>query len=80
MEERYELIATRVPPGDNWVLVGNKDEEVIEGLVPTLTTYLRQTGFKGEYKLSPLQGELFAIFQEEVPKPEPQVWDLYGEY
>ena len=35
MEERYELIATRVPPGDNWVLVGDKDEEVIEGLVPS---------------------------------------------
>ena len=46
-QEFTEHIATRVPPGDNWEL--NIDlGVVIEGLVPTLTTYLRKTKFVAE--------------------------------
>ena len=79
--EENKLIATRVPPGDNWELVIDK-ETVIEGLVQTLTQYMRKTKFKGHYRLEPLNGKLFAIIEEEVtlPEPEPEVWDLYGEY
>ena len=79
--EENKLIATRVPPGDNWELVIDKDV-VIEGLVQTLTQYMRKTKFKGHYRLEPLNGKLFAIkqFEEQVEQPEPQVWDLYGEY
>jgi len=79
--EENKLIATRVPPGDNWELVIDKDV-VIEGLVQTLTQYMRKTKFKGHYRLEPLNGKLFAIVEEEVtlPEPEPEVWDLYGEY
>jgi hypothetical protein len=79
--EENKLIATRVPPGDNWELVIDK-ETVIEGLVQTLTQYMRKTKFKGHYRLEPLNGKLFAIVEEEVtlPEPEPEVWDLYGEY
>ena len=81
IEEEKELIATRVPPGDNWELVIDK-ETVIEGLVQTLTQYMRKTKFKGHYRLEPLNGKLFAIVEEEItlPEPEPEVWDLYGEY
>ena len=79
--ENNVLIAERVPPGDNWALVDNK-KEVIEGLVHALTAYMRKTKFKGHYRLEPLNGKLFAITTEEVtmPEPEPEVWDLYGEY
>ena len=79
--ENSKLIAVRVPPGDNWELVIDK-ETVIEGLVQTLTQYMRKTKFKGHYRLEPLNGKLFAIVEEEVnlPEPEPEVWDLYGEY
>ena len=79
--EENKLIATRVPPGDNWELVIDKDV-VIEGLVQTLTQYMRKTKFKGHYRLEPLNGKLFAIVEEEinVPEPELEVWDLYGEY
>ena len=37
---------------------------------------------KGEYKLSPLAGELFAIDAEEVmiEKPKEQKFSIYGEY
>ena len=80
-QEFTEHIATRVPPGDNWEL--NIDLGVIiEGLVPTLTTYLRKTKFKGAYRLEPLKGELYAIRTQTVTwtPPPPEKFDLYGEY
>ena len=79
--ENSKLIAVRVPPGDNWELEIDK-ETVIEGLVQTLTQYMRKTKFKGHYRLEPLNGKLYAIVEEEVtlPEPEPEKWDLYGEY
>ena len=79
--ENNVLIAKRVPPGDNWELVIDKGS-IIEGLVQTLTQYMRKTEFKGHYRLEPLNGKLFAIKQEEIsiPEPEPEVWDLYGEH
>lgn len=78
-EEILEQIAERVPPGDNWRLFIDKTT-VVEGLVQALTNYLRKTGFKGEYRLDPLGGKLYAIRLEDAPEPEPEVWDLYGEY
>ena len=79
IEEHVDLIATRIPPGDNWELVIDKGN-VIEGLVQTLTTYMRKTEFKGHYRLEPLNGKLFAIkeIEVEIQKPKPQKWDLYG--
>jgi len=79
--EDKELIAERVPPGDNWELVIDRDN-VIEGLVQTLTQYMRKTKFKGHYRLEPLNGKLYAIVTKEVEieEPEPETWDLYGEH
>jgi len=79
--EHNELIAERVPPGDNWELVIDRDN-VIEGLVQTLTQYMRKTKFKGHYRLEPLNGKLYAILTKEIDieEPEPETWDLYGEY
>ena len=79
--ESIKLIAERVPPGDNWELVIDK-ENVIEGLVQTLTQYMRKTKFKGHYRLEPLNGKLYAIRTEEIEieEPEPMKFDLYGEY
>ena len=79
--ESVELIALRVPPGDQWELVIDK-ENVIEGLVQALTQYMRKTKFKGNYRLEPLNGRLYAIREEEVDvtEPEPEKFDLYGEY
>ena len=76
--EENELIATRIPPGDNWDVDGVR----IEGLVMALTQYMRKNKFKGHYRLEPLNGKLFAIAEEEItlPEPEPEKWDLYGEY
>jgi len=79
-EEIVELIALRVPPGDKWELVIDRGNTV-DGLVQTLTTYMRKTKFKGHYRLEPLNGKLFAIKEQQIdiPEPEPEVWDLYGE-
>lgn len=79
--EEKELIAVRVPPGDNWELVIDK-EAIIEGLVPTLTHYMRKTKFKGHYRLEPLNGKLFIIKEKEieVEEPQPEKFDLYGEF
>ena len=79
--ESIELIALRVPPGDQWELVIDK-ENVIDGLVQALTQYMRKTKFKGNYRLEPLKGKLYAIKEEQidVKEPEPERFDLYGEY
>lgn len=79
--ETSVLIAERVPPGDQWELVIDKDN-IIDGLVQTLTQYMRKTKFKGNYRLEPLNGRLYAIKEEQidVQEPEPEKFDLYGEY
>lgn len=79
--EEKELIAVRVPPGDNWELVIDQGT-TIEGLVMALTMYMRKTKFKGDYRLEPLKGKLFAIktYEEEVEEVEPMKFDLYGEF
>lgn len=79
--EDKELIAERIPPGDNWELIIDRDN-IIEGLVQTLTQYMRKTKFKGHYRLEPLNGKLYAIVEREVDvqEPEPEKFDLYGEY
>lgn len=81
IEEENELIAQRVPPGDNWELLIDRGNP-IDGLVQTLTQYMRKTKFKGNYRLEPLNGKLFAIKSFEVTEetPEPEKFDLYGEF
>jgi hypothetical protein len=82
-EEVLELIAQRLPPGDNWRGAWPQaPSTTIEGLVPTLTAYMRATEFKGAYRLEPLKGELYAIRTQTVSwtPPEPEKFDLYGEF
>ena len=81
IKEEKVLIATRVPPGDNWELVIDQGNTV-EGLVMALTMYMRKTKFKGHYRLEPLDGKLYAITVKEVEAPvaETMIFDLYGEY
>ena len=81
-EEVLELIATRIPPGDNWQLAPAITSKPIEGLVQALTAYMRATDFKGAYRLEPLKGELYAIRTQTVTWTPPPLekLDLYGEY
>ena len=83
IEEKNILIARRVPPGDKWRLVANEpDGPVHKSLTDTLEAYMVKTGFKGNYRLEPLQSKLYAIQTDEIEvKPEPvKKFSLYGEF
>ena len=79
--ERNEVIATRVPPGDRWSLVEDSKKVIHKSLTDTLEAYLMSTNFKGEYRLAPLDGKLYAIkTTEEEIKPEPiKKYNIYGD-
>jgi hypothetical protein len=79
--EHNELIATRRALGDNWILVDDPKKIIYTSLTDALEAYLNETGFKGEYKLAPLDSKLYAIktTKEEV-KPEPiKKYNIYGD-
>lgn len=81
--EKLTLIAQRVPPGDRYRLVSNGPEGPIHtSLTDTLEAYMVKTEFRGEYRLAPLKGELYAIrTTEEEIQPEPiKQFSIYGEY
>jgi len=81
--EENILIARRVPPSDRWRLIANEPDGKIYGsIVDTLEAYMHKTGFKGHYRLEPLESKLYAISSEEVEiHPEPiKTYSLYGEY
>tara|TARA_R110000744_G_scaffold55731_2_gene117788 strand:- start:487 stop:759 length:273 start_codon:yes stop_codon:yes gene_type:complete len=82
LEEYNELIATRVPPGDRWTLVGDAKKVVYESITDVLESYLHQTNFSGEYRLDPIGSKLYAIQTSEVEiiKEKPKTYSLYGEF
>lgn len=77
IEEITELIAERVPPGDRWTLIG--DKEVHDSITKALNAWYLKTKEKAEFRLAPLQGKLYVIRQQEVAPPEPESFDIYGE-
>ena len=81
-QEFLEVIANRVPPGDRWTLVGDPKKEVFKTLTDALEAFLHQTGFKGAYRLDPMDSKLYAIqtHEEEVVKEQPKMYSLYGEF
>ena len=79
-QEFLEVLATRVPPGDRWTLVG--DKVVHNSITETLEAWFQKTGEKAEFRLAPLQGKLYVIRAEEVeitPEP-PKRFNIYGDY
>lgn len=79
--EHEEQIAIRVPPGDRWNLLSDGNRVIYNSLIEVLEAYHMDTKFKGSYKLSPLEGKIFAIKQvEEEIKPEPvKQYNIYGD-
>lgn len=78
--ENKVLIATRKAPGDNWILVDDPTNTVHTSLTNTLEAYFTATGFKGAYRLEPLESKLFAIRVEDVPVEEPKEYSFYGDF
>ena len=79
--ERNELIARRVPPGDNWILVEDSSDTVHTSLTDALEAWFSIAGEKVEFRLAPLDSKLYAIRYEErhVEQPKPKKFNLYGE-
>lgn len=76
----YELIATRQPPGDKWLL--SSDSTVYPSLTDTLEAWFQQHNENVSFKLDPINSKLYIIREEEIEiKPEPvKTFGLYGEY
>tara|TARA_Y100000361_G_scaffold61646_1_gene54082 strand:+ start:2425 stop:2697 length:273 start_codon:yes stop_codon:yes gene_type:complete len=80
--EKNQLIARRVPPGDKWRLADEPEGKVHTSLTDALEAYMVKTGFKGNYRLEPLNSSLYAIGVEEkvIEPPKEKLYSLYGEY
>jgi len=56
IKEELELIATRIPPGDRWSLVGDKTK-VYASITDALEAYFQLTRRPCEYRLAPLKSK-----------------------
>ena len=76
------VIANRMPPGDRWQLADEPEGRIYKSITDTLEAYMHKTGFKGHYRLEPLQSKLYAIVLEEIEiQPEPiKTYNIYGEF
>ena len=80
--EHNKLIATRVPPGDKWILVDDNEKVIHESLTDALEAYFQKTGQKCEFRLAPLDSKLYAINtheEETIPEP-PKEYSIYGDF
>jgi len=79
--EHNELIATRVPPSDRWVLVGDTKKVVHPSLTDTLEAWFDKNQEQVEFRLAPLDSKLYVIRTEEKAiEPEPvKRYNLYGD-
>ena len=82
LTEHNQLIATRVPPGDKWILVDDKMKVVHESLTDALEAFFQTTGNKCEFRLAPLDSKLYAIatHEEEIIPEAPKTYGMYGDF
>ena len=76
-----ELIATRVPPGDRWILINDNRKIIHPSITEALESYFKETKIKCEYRLAPLDSKLYAIktIEEEVVPQPPKGFNIYGD-
>ena len=80
VEKLFE-IAVRVPPGDNWRVIGI--DKVQPSLTDALEAWFQVATIKPKaFRLDLVAGKLFAIIPSEVEIPEPEVkrYNIYGDY
>ena len=80
--EYNELIATRVPPGDSWTLVDDRNKVIHKTLTDALEAWFDKNQENVEFRLAPLDSKLYVIRTEEKEiKPEPtKRYNIYGDY
>ena len=72
-----ELKATRVPPGDRWIIIDDDKEKVYSSLTEVLNAIFVSTGC-GEFYMAAKAGEVH--IEDGKVKPEPiKKFSLYGE-
>jgi len=86
VKEEVVLIAERYPPGDQWVLRSDPSY-VYKSLTDALEGYFEEVGgLQCDFRLSPMQGKLYAIDSVVVekalppPPPPPKKFNMYGDY
>jgi len=79
--EYNELIATRVPPGDQWVLVQDKNKVIHKTITDALEAWFDKNQENVEFRLAPLDSKLYVIRSEEKEiAPEPtKRYNIYGD-
>ena len=79
--EYNELIATRVPPGDQWVLVNDKNKVIHKSITDALEAWFDANQEKAEFRLAPLDSKLYVIRSEiKEIQPEPvKRFNIYGD-
>ena len=80
--EYNELIATRVPPGDSWTLVEDRNKVIHKTLTDALEAWFDTNQENVEFRLAPLDSKLYVIRTEEKEiQPEPtKRYNIYGDY
>lgn len=80
--EYNELIATRVPPGDSWTLVDDRNKLIHKTLTDALEAWFDTNQENVEFRLAPLDSKLYVIRTEEKEiQPEPtKRYNIYGDY
>lgn len=80
--EYNKLIATRVPPGDSWTLVEDRNKVIHKTLTDALEAWFENNQENVEFRLAPLDSKLYVIRTEEKEiKPEPtKRYNIYGDY
>ena len=79
--EYHELIATRVPPGDSWLLVDVKNKIIHKSLTDVLEAWFDKNQEKVEFLLAPLDSKIYVTRSEEKEiQPEPiKRFNIYGD-
>ena len=79
--EYNELIATRVPPGDQWVLVNDKSKVIHKSLTDALEAWFEANQEKAEFRLAPLDSKIYVIRSKvKEIQPEPvKRFNIYGD-
>jgi len=79
-QEYNELIATRIPPGDSWSLVGDKSKTVHNSLTSVLEAWFEKNQEKAEFRLAPLDSKVYVIRTESKTPEPPKRYNIYGDY
>ena len=79
--EYNELIATRVPPGDQWVLVEDKNKVIHKTITDALEAWFDKNQENVEFRLAPLDSKLYVIRSEEkeIAPEATKRYNIYGD-